>query len=73
VNRGYLMVQPLGPLPGLMVRREVATLICGRPPWRQAGRSAALVAKRFAAWRLCRKTDDDDADAVYDEMDRLDG
>jgi hypothetical protein len=32
----------------------------------------ALVEKRFATWRLFRDVDDDDADAAYDEMDRLD-
>jgi hypothetical protein len=32
----------------------------------------ALVEKPFAVRALTRETDDDDADAAYDEMDRID-
>jgi hypothetical protein len=32
----------------------------------------ALVEKRFAARALTREADDDDVDAAYDEMDRID-
>jgi hypothetical protein len=31
-----------------------------------------LVENRFAAWTLSREADDDDVDAAYDEMDRID-
>ena len=31
-----------------------------------------LVENRFAAWTVSREADDNDADAAYDEMDRID-